>query len=131
MLASVARRLKKGMDAGDDPAAVFSRVQDHVIASSNAHVERLLLEAFAEKVQAMPEGGNRLVMQLMCDLFALSTIEANRAWYMEHGRLSNAKSKTVTAMVNELCRRVRPVADQLVDAFDVPREMLRAEIIQG
>ena len=131
MLASVARRLKKGMDAGDDPAAVFSRVQDHVIASANAHVERLLLEAFAEKVQAMPEGGNRLVMQLMCDLFALSTIEANRAWYMEHGRLSNAKSKAVTAMVNELCRRVRPVADQLVDAFDVPREMLRADILRG
>jgi acyl-CoA oxidase len=129
MLASVARRLKKGMDDGSDPAAVFSMVQDHVIASARAHVERLLLEAFAEKVRGMPEGDNRVVMQLVCDLFALSTIEANRAWYMEHGRLSNAKSKAVTAMVNELCRRVRPVAGQLVDAFDVPPEMLRAEII--
>ena len=48
---------------------------------------------------------------------------------MEHGRLSNAKSKAVTAMVNELCRRVRPIGGDLVDAFDVPPEMLRAEII--
>ncbi|HSE10304.1 MAG TPA: acyl-CoA dehydrogenase [Nocardioidaceae bacterium] len=130
MLASVARRLKRGMDGGGDPATVFSMVQDHVIGSARAHVERLLLEAFVDKVETMPDGQNKIAMQLVCDLFALSAIEADRAWFMEHGRFSNAKSKAVTAMVNELCRRVRPIADQLVDAFDIPQEMLRAEIIQ-
>ena len=130
MLATVARRLKKGMDDGGDPAVVFSMVQDHVIGAAGAHVERLLLEAFTEKLETMPEGQNRIALQLVCDLFALSTIEADRGWFMEHGRLSNAKSKAVTAMVNELCRRLRPIADQLVDAFDIPRAMLRAEIIE-
>jgi acyl-CoA oxidase len=130
MLATVARRLKRGMDDGGDPAAVFSRVQDHVIGAAKAHVERLLLEAFVDKVRGLPEGENRTVLQLVCDLFALSAIEADRAWFMEHGRLSNARSKAVTAMVNELCRRVRPVAEDLVDAFDIPAEMLRAEIIR-
>ena len=130
MLAGVARRLKKGMDVGGDPAAVFSMVQDHVIGAAHAHVERLMLEAFVDKVAELPEGQNKIVLQLVCDLFALSAIEADRAWFMEHGRFSNAKSKAVTAMVNELCRRVRPIADQLVDAFDIPPEMLRAEIIQ-
>jgi acyl-CoA oxidase len=130
MLASVARRLKKGMDDGRDPAAVFSAVQDHVIGAARAHVERLLLEAFVDKIATMPEGQNKAALQLVCDLFALSAIEEDRAWFMEHGRFSNAKSKAVTAMVNELCRRVRPIADQLVDAFDIPPEMLRAEIIQ-
>ena len=129
MLASVARRLKKGMDDGGDPAAVFSAVQDHVIGAARAHVERLLLEAFVDKIATMPEGQNRTVLQLVCDLFALSAIEEDRAWFMEHGRFSNAKSKAVTAMVTELCRRVRPIADQLVEAFDIPPEMLRAEII--
>jgi acyl-CoA oxidase len=130
MLASVARRLKKGMDDGGDPAAVFSAVQDHVIGAARAHVERLLLEAFVDKIATLPEGQNKTVLQLVCDLFALSAIEEDRAWFMEHGRFSNAKSKAVTAMVTELCRRVRPIADQLVDAFDIPPEMLRAEIIQ-
>jgi acyl-CoA oxidase len=130
MLAGVARRLKKGMDAGGDPAAVFSTVQDHVIGSARAHVERLLLEAFIDKIATMPEGQNKIALQLVCDLFSLSAIEADRAWFMEHGRFSNAKSKAVTAMVNELCRRIRPIADQLVDAFDIPQEMLRAEIIR-
>jgi acyl-CoA oxidase len=130
MLASVARRLKKGMDDGGDPAAVFSAVQDHVIGAARAHVERLLLEAFVDKIATMPAGQNKTVLQLVCDLFALSAIEEDRAWFMEHGRFSNAKSKAVTAMVTELCRRVRPIADQLVEAFDIPQEMLRAEIIQ-
>jgi acyl-CoA oxidase len=131
MLASVARRLKRGMDAGSDPAAVFSTVQDHVIGAARAHVERLLLEAFVDKLATMPEGPNKTTMQLVCDLFALSAIEADRAWFMEHGRFSNARSKAVTAMVNELCRRIRPLAGSLVDAFDVPEAMLRAEIIRS
>ena len=77
----------------------------------------------------MDDDGNREAMNLVCDLFALSAIEQGRAWFMEHGRLSTQRSKAVTAMVNELCTRVRPIADDLVDAFDVPPEMLRAEII--
>jgi acyl-CoA oxidase len=129
MLSSVARRLKKGMDSGHEPAVVFSLVQDHVIGAARAHAERLLLEAFVDKIATLPEGQNKLALQLVCDLFALSAIEADRAWFMEHGRFSNARSKAVTAMVNELCRRIRPIADQLVDALDVPQEMLRAEII--
>jgi acyl-CoA oxidase len=130
MLAGVARRLKRGMDDGGEPAAVFSAVQDHVIGAARAHVERLLLEAFADKVAAMSDGENKTALQLLCDLFALSAIEADRAWFMEHGRFSNARSKAVTRTVNELCRRVRPLAEPLVDAFGVPPEMLRAEIIR-
>jgi acyl-CoA oxidase len=128
MLATVARRLKRGMDAGGDPAAVFSNVQDHVVGAAWAHVERLLLEAYVDRIDTMPDGQNRTAMQLLCDLFALSAIEQDRAWFMEHGRLSNARSKAVTAMVNQLCRRIRPIAGHLVEAFDIPPEMLRAPI---
>src|SRR5207342_3696547 len=41
MLAGVARRLKRGIDADMNPGLVFSRVQDHVIAAAEANVERL------------------------------------------------------------------------------------------
>ncbi|HET6625587.1 MAG TPA: acyl-CoA dehydrogenase, partial [Nocardioidaceae bacterium] len=130
MLAGVARRLRNGMQGGGDPAEVFSRCQDHVIGSAWAHVERLILEAFTDKVEAMEPGPNREAMNLVCDLFALSAIERDRAWFLEHGRLSTARAKAVTAMVNELCRRVRTICEGLVDAFDIPAEMLRAEIIE-
>jgi acyl-CoA oxidase len=130
VLASVARRLKRGMDSGQDAAEVFSICQDHVIAAARAHVERLVLEAFLDKVEQAEEGPNRDALNLLCDLYALSCIEGDRGWFLEHGRLSTARSKAVTRMVNELCRRVRPVAAELVDAFAVPPEMLRAELLE-
>lgn len=36
----------------------------------------------------------------------------------------------MTRRVNQLCRRVRPLAEDLVDAFAIPKEMLRAEILE-
>ncbi len=53
ILSSVARRLKSGMDKGLDPAEVFSRCQDHVISAAHAHVERIVLEAFLDKLATM------------------------------------------------------------------------------
>ncbi|WP_133785814.1 acyl-CoA dehydrogenase [Kribbella sp. VKM Ac-2571] len=119
MLAGVARRLKGGIDAGDDPFDVFNRCQDHVIAAGRAHVDRIVLEAFQTAVRNAPEE-IRPRLQDVYDLHALATIEAERAWYLEHGRLSPGRSKAITALVNELCAVVRPAALELVDAFGVP-----------
>jgi acyl-CoA oxidase len=119
MLSGVARRLKAGIDAGDEPFDVFNRCQDHVIAAGRAHVDRVVLEAFQTAVQNAPEE-IRDQLRDVYDLHALATIEAERAWYLEHGRLSPGRSKAITALVNELCAAVRPVAVDLVDAFGVP-----------
>ena len=130
-LAGVARRLKRGMDSGMEPADVFSRCQDHVIGAARAHVERLVLEAFVDKTAALPAGDQKVALNLLCDLYALSTIEADRAWWMEHGRLSSQRAKAITREVDELCRRVRPIARELVDAFGVPQEMQAAEMLEA
>jgi acyl-CoA oxidase len=61
----------------------------------------------------------------------LATIEADRAWFMEHGRLSAARSKAITREIGELCRRIRPLAADLVDAFGVPPELLRSPSLLG
>ncbi|MEU2549587.1 acyl-CoA dehydrogenase [Streptomyces roseolus] len=131
MLGGLARRLKAGVDGGRDPGAVFSSVQDHVIALAHAHVERLVLESFVHAVRALPEGGNKVALELLCDLHALSTIEADRAWFMEHGRLTVQRSKAISREVNDLCRKVRPLAVDLVDAWRVPPQLLRAPDLLG
>ncbi|WP_114424447.1 acyl-CoA dehydrogenase [Nocardioides houyundeii] len=127
MLGGVARRIRAGVAGGGNPGNVFSEVQDHVIAAARAHVERLVLEAFVDKTAALPDGDNKVALNLLCDLFALTTIEADRAWFMEHGRLSISRSKAITKEVNALCRKVRPIAVDLVDAFAIPRVVLRSE----
>jgi acyl-CoA oxidase len=130
-LSGVARRLKRGIDDGLNPGEVFSRAQDHVIAAARAHVERLVLEAFVDKVAGLPEGDLRSALALVCDLHALATIERDRAWFMEHGRLTSPRSKAITREVNDLCRKVRPIAVDLVDAYGVPAELLRSPDLLG
>jgi acyl-CoA oxidase len=130
-LSGVARRLKRGIDEGIEPGEVFSRVQDHVIAMARAHVERLVLEAFVDKVAGLPEGDLRSALRLLCDLHALATIERDRAWFMEHGRLTSARAKAITREVNDLCRAVRPLAVDLVDAYAVPPALLRSPDLLG
>jgi acyl-CoA oxidase len=125
-LSGVARRLKRGVDEGLNPGEVFSAAQDHVIAAARAHVERLVLEAFVDKTATLPDGDVKVALDLLCDLYALSTIERDRAWFMEHGRLTSARSKAITRGVNDLCRKVRPIAVDLVDAYAVPSELLRS-----
>ena len=126
MLAGVARRLKRGIDNKMNPGEVFSRVQDHVIGAARAHVERLVLEAFVDKVRTVEDGDLKVALNLLCDLHALTTIEADRAWFMEHGRLTSQRSKAISREINGLCRKLRPLAVDLVDAFGVPQEMLRS-----
>ena len=130
ILAGVARRLKRGMDSGMDSVQVFSEVQDHVIAAGRAHVERLVLEDFVAKTAAMVDSDNKVALNLLCDLYALSTIEADRGWWMEHGRLSSTRSKAITREVSSLCRALRPIAENLVDGFGIPPEMMRAEMLE-
>jgi len=129
MLGGVARRLKRGIDNGMNAGEVFSHVQDHVIAAARAHVERMVLDSFIEKTRALPDGDQKIALNLLCDLHALCTIEADRAWFMEHGRLSSARSKSISREINDLCRKIRPLAVDLVDAFGVPEAMLRSQEI--
>jgi acyl-CoA oxidase len=127
MIAGVAKRLKRGIDEGMNPGEVFSRVQDHVIATAHAHVERMMLDAFVARFATLSHSENRVALGLLCDLFALTTIERERGWYMEHGRLTSARSKAISREINDLCRKLRPLAVDLVDAFNIPEEALRAE----
>jgi acyl-CoA oxidase len=131
MLAGVARRLKRGIDDGMNPGEVFSRVQDHVIGAARAHVERLVLEAFVEKLATLEDGDTKVALGLLCDLHALAGIEQDRAWFMEHGRLSGPRSKAISREVSDLCRKIRPIAVDLVEAFGVPEEMLRSPELVG
>ena len=50
---------------------------------------------------------------------------------MEHGRLTGSRSKAISREINALCRKLRPLARDLVDAFGVPEEMLRSKALVG
>ncbi|WP_306213860.1 acyl-CoA dehydrogenase family protein [Actinoplanes sp. RD1] len=122
LLEGAIRRLRKGSGF-----AAFNDVQDHVLKAASAHIDRVVLEAFVAAVDRAP--GVPLLSKV-CDLYALSVIEADKGWFLEHQRLTPARSKAVTAKVNDLLQQLRPHLRTLVDGFGIPDEWLDAAILR-
>jgi acyl-CoA oxidase len=128
LMSSVARRLQgksKEMSAFD----AFNAVQDHVLHAAAAHIDRVILEAFVAGIDACEDDEARELLELVCDLYALSVIEDDKAWYIEHGYLSSGRAKAVTRGINDRCRKLRPHAKTLVDGFGIPEELRYAEML--
>jgi acyl-CoA oxidase len=128
LLSSVARRLQskaKEMSAFE----AFNAVQDHVLDTAKAHIDRVVLEAFVAGVDACEDEEARTILGLVCDLYALSVIEDNKAWFIEHRYLSTERAKAVIRAINERCRALRPYAELLVDGFGVPEQLRYAEML--
>ncbi|WP_328604202.1 acyl-CoA dehydrogenase family protein [Amycolatopsis sp. NBC_00345] len=128
VLEGVANRLRK---AADDPFGVFNAAQDHVLRAGRVHVDSLVLDALARAAESCADPEAKVLLERVCDLYALSAIEEDRAWFLEHGRLTASRSKAVTAAVNGLCAELRPHARELVDAFAIPEQFLAAPMLRG
>jgi acyl-CoA oxidase len=128
MLSGVARRLKRGIDAGGDAFEVFNDCQDHMIATARAAVHVQVLEAFTAALERCEDAGLRALLERVCDLYALANLEGDRAWFQEHGRISSTRAKAVTRTLNRLCAELRDSAELLVDAFGIPDSVLAAPI---
>lgn len=128
LLSSVARRLQgksKEMSAFD----AFNAVQDHVLHAASAHIDRVVLEAFVAGIESCQDAAARELLEMVCDLYALSVIEEDKAWYIEHRYLSTERAKAVTRGINDRCRKLRPHAETLVDGFGIPEPLRYAEML--
>jgi acyl-CoA oxidase len=131
ILEGLAGRMRKAMSEGAEPFDVFNAVQDHVVRAALAHVDRVVAEQFAEAVERCPDGDSQALLSQLFDLYALSTIETDRGWFLEHGRLTAGRSKAIITAVNERCEQLRPHAEHLVAAFGIPDAVLAAPIALG
>jgi acyl-CoA oxidase len=115
---------------GMAPFDMFNDVQDHVLKTAQTHIDRIVLEAFVAGVDRTTDPAARQLLDTLCDLYALSTIEADRAWFLEHGRLTASRAKLLTGTVNQLLRDLRPHLITLVDAFAIPAGWKAAKILE-
>jgi len=122
LLRSLARRLQGRIGAGADSFEALNECQDHAVSAAEARVERIVLESFAAVADQHP------LLETMCCLFGLSAIERDRAWFLESGYVSGAKSEALRTEVNRVCAELRPSALTLVDGFGIPDELLAAPI---
>ena len=123
----VAQRLSKRVKGGMDSFDAVNECQPMMVDMAKAYVERLVLDQFIKGVKEADKGIQKPLMMLE-RLYALSTIEANRGWYLENGYIEGRKSVYISKMVDELCLETRSHCLDLVDAFGVPDGLIAAPI---
>ncbi len=132
MIAEIAGRLRDARKLPKaDSAAAFNRNQNELIEAARAHAELLQWEAFTRGLAKTTDPGTKQVLTWVRDLFGLGLVEKHLAWYLIHGRLSPQRAQAVTAYIDRLVERLRPHAQDLVDAFGFAPEHLRASIATG
>jgi acyl-CoA oxidase len=128
MVSTVARRLQS-KSKEMSPFDAFNSVQDHVLHAAAVHIDRIILEAFVAGIDSCEDDEARKILGMVCDLYALSVIEDDKGWFVEHRFLSTERSKAVTRGINERCRSLRPYAEALVDGFGIPEQLRYAEML--
>ncbi|GAF46127.1 acyl-CoA dehydrogenase family protein [Rhodococcus wratislaviensis] len=131
LLSTAARRLQGAQKREENPFDAFNFVQDHVLHAAQAHIDRVVLEAFVAGIDECEDDDARDLLSDVCDLYALSVIEEDKAWFMEHRQLSVERSKAVQRGINERCRSLRPHAQTLVEGLGVPEALLGSAMLDG
>ena len=132
MVAELGDALKDAAKAPREVAAEkFNDHQHELIEAARAYAELIQWEAFTAALSTLPDDGTREVLTRVRDLFGLTLIERNLAWYLIHGRLSTGRARTVSSYIDRLVARLRPHAQDLVDAWGYGPEHLRATIATG
>ena len=124
LLRSVAARLRRLISDGRDSFDAANAVQVHLIKLGEAHADRLALESFQTRIRKTTARGVREAMTRLCALYALSTIESDRGWYLESGYIEAGKSKAIRTMATRLCDELREDAVLLTDGWGIPARYL-------
>ncbi|MBR9919717.1 MAG: acyl-CoA oxidase [Bacteroidetes bacterium] len=130
LLYSVSQRLRTKIKSGVKAYEAALQCQHHLLQLAEAHVERLVLEAFLKGVKSSSDPKLEHMLKKLCNLYALHTIETHKGWYLEANYIESNKSKAIRTMVTQLCGEVRQDARELVDAFAIPEKLLGAKIIR-
>ncbi|MFV0633665.1 acyl-CoA dehydrogenase [Demequina sp.] len=128
-LEALARRMRAAAKVRGDQFEAFNALGDHVQFVARAYMEQRVLTAFVDAIDALPAGETREVLERVCSLYALQSIHDDRAWFMEHNRITSGRSKAIGAQINDLCRELRPHALSLVEGLGVPEKWLGAAIL--
>ncbi|KQZ85736.1 acyl-CoA dehydrogenase [Microbacterium sp. Root166] len=132
MVSDVAAALRPASKLSPEAAAaLFNSHQAELIEAARAHGELLQWEAFTDGIRGIADEGTKHVMTWLRDLFGLHLIEKHLAWYLINGRLSAQRASSVSRYIDRLTARLRPHAQDLVDAYGFAPEHVRAPIASG
>ena len=130
-VAEVANALRA---AGKNPvksAQAFNDNQELLISAARDHGQLLRWEAFTAALEKISDPVTAEVLTWLRDVFTLTLIEEDLGWFLANGHLSMQRARTLPGYINRLLARLRPHAQDLVDAFGYTQDHLRADISFG
>ena len=86
---------------------------------------------FAEAVDACEDPDAKELLGMLCDLYVLDIVDADKGWFFENNRLTTERTKAATAARNRLCTKLAGRARTLVDAFAVPEFVFEVPMLTG
>lgn len=95
---------------------------------ADAHTHRLELTCFIEAVGAITDRRVRAALDPLITLYAVESIDRQLGWYLSKDLITTDQSCAIPTLLNTLCERLVPQALALVDAFELPPELLHAPI---
>jgi acyl-CoA oxidase len=73
----------------------------------------------------------RALLAALRDVYGLSVIEGELAWFLVRGRLGAQRARAVSTTLDALLTELRPAAVDLADAFGYEQGHLRAAVATG
>ena len=125
---SVGQRLRHYIARGIDPHQAFLKCQNHLLALAKAYVDFVVLEQFIKQVNECTDSKLQQNLKVLCDLYALHTIESHKGWYLEQACMSGSKTRAIRRLVDKLCKKVRNDVACYIEAFGIPEHCLAAPI---
>jgi len=129
LLVSVSSRMRDMLKKKIDPYVAFLKCQTHLLSLANAYAEEVIYDQFYKKVRTIQNQELHRVVRRLRNLFALTVIYEDRAWFLESDYFEGIKSKAIRKAIARLNREVRRDALGLVDAWAIPDEILAAPIV--
>ncbi len=129
LLYTLGQRMRNYLKKRIAPYQAYLRCQNHMIALADAFVEHTILKSFYSKIEKVEDEAIKNVLLKLCQLFALESMERNKGFYLENDYVSGSKTKAIRRVVTKLCQELRPDALGLVESFNIPEEILGAEIV--
>lgn len=127
-LLTLSERMRKYLKRGVDSFQAFLKVQNHMIDLADAYVDKITLKSFYDRVESMKDDKHKNLMIKVVQLYALTMIQQNKAWYLESDYMEGAKTKAIRRLADKLSLDLKPHLETLVDAFGIPEEMIAAPI---
>ena len=125
---TLAQRIKKRLDEGVDPFDAFTQVQAHAMSATRSHIDWLVHTEFVAAIERLEPGPVREVLDRLRSLHGLALMQANLAYFQEHGHFSAAGARAVRKQHDRLVAELATESLALVDAFAIPDAVLSAPI---